>query len=1099
MPGVLSAVAFGIAFVQQPGRTVFDSRIELTADVALFLDRIRDVWSSTLDLGHVQSGQFVGYLFPMAPWSWAWEQTGLPTWIGQRLWLGALLALAAWGVVVLMDALYDRERGLGHLFAGAVYITAPYVATFANGASITLLAYAALPWLLVFVHRGLDSPRGWRWPALGALLIAVMGGGTNATVLVWIVFGALALVAYEVLTLGRSARATTSFLWRLALCTALASAWWVGPVSVQGSEADQFLEFTERPETIWATTSLSESVRGLGYWVLYLAVRDQPVRAIADGYFFDPVVIVATFLVPLVAIAGLCRTRSWSHGPFFALLALAALLVMSAGYPEGAPMRGLLIAAYDGFESLRFLRTTHKATPLLALSVACLGGVALAALAARASAGRLTWRGGRRVPVWMPWLALALPVLAGLPLVTGKAIERSSAYGNIPAYWEEAAADLDRSTPPGKRSLVLPGTLFSFYRWGNTVNSVAPALARRPVLLREVVRYAPRRASQLQTEVDDLVQQRRLVPRQLDPLLKLMGVGQVLVQSDYRPAASGAIDRASLAGALQEQSGFAQAAEDYGESRTYVPAEGRGGPPRRRPDLRRYETPGSSGPGLVRLHGRDGATVLDGDAEGITGLAAVGRLDPSRALLYAGDLDRTRVERLAARRATLVFSDSHRRRVLESNQLRANRGPTLGASDPLPRQFPAYDLFPERGTAAQTVARYSGLEFLRAPLFRSFGLFPEHRPYAALDGRLDTSWIASEATYQPEQQRWIELGLRRPRFVPWIRVFPHRDQLGATNEVGLSLDGGSERRVDLAPGWNRLPVSRKVRRIRLRVIGTDGFFSGPGGIAELRVPGLEVRESLRLPTELSRLAKGLSLAGNPMLVLLRRTTADFPYRSGSDVGDAQSGSELDMVDAEPGLVRDVTLPVWRSFRIGGWASIDPRAADERIDELTGLPPGWSFNSAGRFEGVPGHRASSAFDGDPTTAWVGDALPGQLPWISWQAPVEQTIRTIELSPGPPEYGFPRWVQIEGPGGLSVRRTVSPDGKIVLPRAVRTRGLRIYVLAARPAREQGRALRATAVAEVKVPACGCPAVGAAGGSRDGAATSPPARTAAARPGA
>ena len=92
------------------------------------------------------------------------------------------------------------------------------------------------------------------------------------------------------------------------------------------------------------------------------------------------------------------------------------------------------------------------------------------------------------------------------------------------------------------------------------------------------MRYAPRRASQLQAEVDDLVQQGRLVPGQLDPLLKLMGVGQVLVQSDYLTAPSGAIDRASLAGALQEQSGFTQAAEDYGESRTYRPGAGQGRP-----------------------------------------------------------------------------------------------------------------------------------------------------------------------------------------------------------------------------------------------------------------------------------------------------------------------------------------------------------------------------------------------------------------------------------------------------------------------------------------------------------------------------------------
>ena len=64
------------------------------------------MWSSTTDLGHVQSGQFVGYLFPMGPWFAAADALGIPMWVAQRFWLGLLLALAAWGVVRLMDALY---------------------------------------------------------------------------------------------------------------------------------------------------------------------------------------------------------------------------------------------------------------------------------------------------------------------------------------------------------------------------------------------------------------------------------------------------------------------------------------------------------------------------------------------------------------------------------------------------------------------------------------------------------------------------------------------------------------------------------------------------------------------------------------------------------------------------------------------------------------------------------------------------------------------------------------------------------------------------------------------------------------------------------
>src|SRR5215217_5794724 len=88
--GLLVAGAFVLAFAQRPGETVFDTRIELSANATLFLDRVAAVWSPTGDLGHVQSGQFVGYLFPMAPWFAFVKWIGLPVWMGQRLWLGAL-------------------------------------------------------------------------------------------------------------------------------------------------------------------------------------------------------------------------------------------------------------------------------------------------------------------------------------------------------------------------------------------------------------------------------------------------------------------------------------------------------------------------------------------------------------------------------------------------------------------------------------------------------------------------------------------------------------------------------------------------------------------------------------------------------------------------------------------------------------------------------------------------------------------------------------------------------------------------------------------------------------------------------------------------
>ena len=123
----------------------------------------------------MQSGQFVGYLFPMAPWFASVTGSGFPMWIGQRLWLGALIALAAWGVVRLMDDLYGRRRGAAHVTAGVLYAANPYVALWTTRGSVALLALRGRAMADVACAPGMREPRDWRWPALVGLLLAASG------------------------------------------------------------------------------------------------------------------------------------------------------------------------------------------------------------------------------------------------------------------------------------------------------------------------------------------------------------------------------------------------------------------------------------------------------------------------------------------------------------------------------------------------------------------------------------------------------------------------------------------------------------------------------------------------------------------------------------------------------------------------------------------------------------------------------------------------------------------------------------------------------------------------------------------------------------
>ena len=124
-----------------------------------------------------------------------------------------------------------------------------------------------------------------------------------------------------------------------------------------------------------------------------------------DVLLFSRPVVIAGLLVPALAAAGFALAHRWRYGPFFLLLALAGLVAMVAGFPEGTPLRRAMNFTYNHLSPVQVLRTTYKAGPLLALGLACLAGGAAARLPGR----------------WRPAAAAGLAVLAAVaawPLVT---------------------------------------------------------------------------------------------------------------------------------------------------------------------------------------------------------------------------------------------------------------------------------------------------------------------------------------------------------------------------------------------------------------------------------------------------------------------------------------------------------------------------------------------------------------------------------------------------------------------------------------------------------------------------------------------------------
>jgi hypothetical protein len=1038
----LTLLSFAIAFLQRPGEVTADTKIDLHVEPARFLGEVASVWSSSGGLGQVQAGQYSGYLWPMGPFFALGDLAGVSEWVVQRLWLGVLLAVAAWGVVKLVEALADARSGdvaLSCTVAGALYVVNPYVTTFTQATTVTLLGYAALPWLLLAVHRGLRTPGRWWWPALFALVLTSTGGGVNAAVTGWVLLGPLLLLLYEWLTGPVGGRAVWSLAWRTALLSIAASLWWLVPVAVHAAFGINFLPYTESAGAIWATTSIPESVRLMGYWLSYLGggYGDVPLPyfdASAELLFSRPVV-VASLLVPGLAIAGLVWTRRWRYAPFFLLLLLAGLLVMTAGFPDGTPLRRAVTGVYNHIEPVQFLRTTYKAGPLVALALACLGGAAAAEL----------WR---RLPARAPRIAagvagVALVCVGSWPLVTGRAVDPKFAFEEVPDAWQQAADRVDAQVGANARALILPGQLYAFYDWGATVDPILPALAERPVASKTAVPYSDLRAVDALWTVDAGIHQERFVPGQLEPLLAWLGVGTVVAGADDDFERSGAPPPAEAARALS-LAGAGDPAASYGPGRVHQPAAGSLTAPVRLPQVRLYE---SLGAGLVRVEPVEGGMVLDGSAEGIASLAAFEGLVPGEPLAYAGDFDDAALAGAASRADEVVITDTNRRRIVSPARPRQTWGRTLEADEPVPVDAPQLEPFGEQREDEQTVAVLRGVEALRSPFAPGFPQFPEHGPFAAFDGERTTWWEADRELRG--DNRWVEVRFDSARDVPFIEVVPRRQDATSVTEVEVA-----GRRFALAPGSNRLELGlRGVDRLRVRITARDlpdGRRGGPGALAEVRVPGLRVRELLRPPRRLERALDDLDLSDTAVTYLFTRATGDLPFRR-QPVSDPDAAAVPDEHSVEPALIREagdaerdiereIEPPVERAYDVEAWVSAAAGAPDPELDRLAGFNGPERFTSSSRYEGRPGARASKAFDGDPATAWVGRAVPGADAWLEWRSARPARIRSLRLLEPPAPARLPSRVRVGGRGPVF---PVGADGVVRLPRPLTGRVFRLEV--------------------------------------------------------
>ena len=589
-------------------------------------------------------------------------------------------------------------------------------------------------------------------------------------------------------------------------------------------------------------------LRGLGYWYFYGTDRLGPWVSSSVQLTQELVPLAFGFAVPALAFIAAVFTR-WRYRAFFVLVAAMGLVLAVGVYPYADPTwLGHALKAFMTETSAGLaLRSTDRATPLLALGIAMLLGAGVSAVAQRS----------RPLALGLAALSVAMVAAANPPAFNGSTVaDKYTQPAQLPGYTLAAAKALNHEGA-GTRVLGIPGSDFANYDYGDTTDPVYPAILNRGYVSREQVPQGSTATEDLLYALDNPMQVGASNPDALAPIARLMSVGDVLVQSDLNYEHYDQPPPSQLWAQLQPTPSGLGTPACYGTPR---PDHG----PLPQLDEAALANPNPVEPcplevmavanprPIVRAEPTTSPVVLDGDGEGLVAAAGAGLLADNPTVLYAGTLDQHPGQLTAAlgHGATVVVTDTNRRRAFRWDTIVDEAGQTLTATQPQqtdPSNSPIV-LFKGAPITSYTLASYLGVRSVTASGYGDTVTYlPEDRPSQAVDGNLDTAWEVG-AFGQPLGQ-WWQMQFLRPTTTTAVNLV--QPLTGGNNrwitKATLTFDGKHPLTVRLGPGSRTAQgqtitfPSRTFSTLRIRIDATNlkgtDLNAGPSsvGFAEVRV------------------------------------------------------------------------------------------------------------------------------------------------------------------------------------------------------------------------------------------------------------------------
>ncbi len=1014
-----SALLVAACVVQESGRLVADTKLDLVVDPATSLVRALTLWDSTGAFGQV-GNQSYGYLWPMGPFFLLGDALGVPGWLVQRLWQALVLVVAFQGGARLARALGTRSD-TALLVTGFAYALSPRVLTTVGPISIEAWPSAVAPWVLLALVHG-SRQGSARRAAIAAGLAVGMVGGVNAAA----TFAVIPLGVVWLLTREAGRRRRTLMLW-WPLTTVLVCLWWLVPLFLLGAYSPPFLDYIENSSVTTYPTTLFNALRGTSAWIPYV----EPRWRAGNDLISDAVPIVNSTLVLALGLAGIIR-RDNPHRTFLASGLLVGLLMVTAGHGGAAQGWGAaeVRTLLDG--ALTPLRNVHKFDPVVRLPLV----LGLGHLVAVVMEGWHRWRAeqGPRSPRWESlsrlgpaWLAVVAVAGAALPLMVGRLMPAES-YAGIPDYWRETAgwlADQEATAPHGEgagseatgsegagRALLLPGSSFGDYTWGNTQDEPLQPLARAPWAVRNAIPLTPGGTIRALDAVEERLQ-RGQGSAALTAYLRRMGIRWLVVRNDLNRS-SDVVDPTLVHQAIATSPGLSfriafgplvggEARLEVGDQEAVVAH----GWQDQYAAVEIFEVAPEAAVSTT-----DRLPVVVGGPEDLLTLAEQGLLDDQPVRL-AVDTDPA-----TDPQAPVVLTDGLRRRDRVFGRLHDAVTPTLTDAE-TSTLAPVRDYRVSDADAPwRTRARVEGVDQVRASssLALSRGVTSRRvtaGPYAAVDGDPDSAWVSAPGG---RGTSWLRIDLKRPTDVGQVELVVGPEP-STTSEIEVRTEQGSTEPTFVEPG-DRLTLDLPDGPTSwVEVRESSGQAGRELSLAEVHLAGVPVRRWLVTPAvpaawgapEMISLDNGVD--GSTGCVVVDDSLRCTPGRQ--SVGE------------DSGLMRRiVSLPQTALFTLEVRAVPRPGPAVQELLTRTSLVDVTASSSAVTSVSAAGPLAT--IDGDPSTTWVSSPIDGAPSLdLTWVKPRRLSRITLALDPGAPARR-PTAVRVDYPGGSQLVR-LDDDGE------------------------------------------------------------------------